>query len=123
MPYASVDDVIEEAGLSDPDSGQLAQIDRWLRRVEATIRLRVPDLDALVTSGALDRQTVADVEAAAVGRKTANPLAMRVEQIDDYSYTRAGDAVQVDVMLTDEEWALLTPTRPRGGAFSVTPAW
>lgn len=123
MAYAVASDVAEELGLSVLDPAQDAQAQRWLRRVEASIRLRIPNLAALVESGALDRNLVADVEAAAVARKLLNPTGLRVEQIDDYSYTRAPDAAGVDVTLTDEEWALLTPSRINRGAFSVTPNW
>lgn len=73
--------------------------------------------------GALDAGLVANVEAAAVARKILNPGGLKSEQVDDYAYSRVSDAAQVDVTLTDEEWALLTPSRSERGAFSITPQW
>lgn len=124
MTYAGAQDVANELGrpLSSFSAEEILQINGWLRRAEATIRTRIPDLDARVLSGAIAEQTVVDVEAASVARKADNPDGKQNERIDDYSYGRVDDAATVDLVITDAEWILLLPVRARG-AFTIRPGW
>lgn len=128
MTYASPADVAAEMGRS-ADSltpAEEIQYQAWLGRVEATIKTRIPDLDARVASGALDEATVISVEAAAVARKALNPEGLRqvTKSIDDGSVTKVRDTELSSgvLFITDDEWLLLLPRRPRG-AFSVTPQY
>lgn len=124
MTYANVDNVASELGrTSVTDSGEVAQIGVWLVRVEATIKKRIPDLDARVTSGDLTSDLVANVESAIVARKVLNPEGKQNERVDDYSYGRVPEAASVDLEPTDAEWALLLPDTRAFGAFSTRPTF
>lgn len=87
---------------------------RWLNRVEATIKARVPDLEAHVASGAIDLDLLIAVESGAVARVARNPEGLRTVtvSVDDGTATQTRDASSSDGMLrlTDDEWALLTPS-------------
>lgn len=124
MTYATAQDVANELGrpLGSFSAEQITQIEGWLRRAESSIKVRIPDLDAQITAGTIDEQTVIDVEAAAVARKAENPSGKQNERIDDYSYGLVDDAATVDVVITDAEWLLLMPSRRRG-AFTIRPGW
>lgn len=123
MTYATLLDVADELGRSSiSDPGEVAQVNAWLRRAEATIKVRVPDLDSRIASGALSTEVVAGVEAAIVARKVLNPEGKQNERIDDYSYGRVEAAATVDLEPTPGEWALLLPAPAKRGAFTIRPA-
>jgi len=121
VTYANVTDVADELGRPITTAEELAQVNAWLRRTEATIRTRVADLDARVTDGILDSALVSSIEAAVVARKVLNPEGKQNEKIDDYSYGRTPAAATVDLALTDHEWALLLPQPASPSAFSTRP--
>lgn len=126
MTYADVSDVAAELGRPSPiDSVVVAQWTAWLRRVEAVIRVRIPNLDALVASGAVLADNLAAVEAAVVARKVSNPEGLRstTTAIDDGTLTKVRDSGEGgSLALSDAEWALILPRRARG-AFTVRPQW
>lgn len=118
--FATVEDVATELGrpieAASPEGKQIAQ---WLSRVEARIRLRVPDIDALaMEAGYAER--LRGVEVDVVARKARNPDGKSYERIDDYGYG-LGSAAQADLTLTDAEWAEVLP-QGLGSAWSIIPA-
>lgn len=124
MTHAVVDDVAAELGRPISTAAEIAQVQAWLRRIEATIKVRVPDLDALAAASADYLAAVVSVEAAAVARKAVNPEGLRstTRAIDDGSVTKVRDSALSDGVLriTDDEWALITPRRRRG-VFEIRP--
>lgn len=122
--HALVTDVADELGRSIAAGAETAQVNAWLRRVEAIIKIRVPDLDTLTVADADYLAAVVSVEAAAVARKAVNPEGLRsiTRAVDDGSTTKVRDQVLSDGVLriTDDEWVLLMPRRRRG-AFEVRP--
>jgi hypothetical protein len=121
VTYANVDDVAVRLGRPITDSNEVAQVNAWLEDTEALIRARIPDLDELVASGALDEDLVVLVECNAVVRKIKNPDGKLNEKIDDYSYALTDEAARGDLFLTDAEWALLEPGGGHG-AWTIRPA-
>lgn len=122
MTYANVQNVASELGrTSITDVGEVLQVGAWLVRVEATIKRRIPDLDARVTAGDPTLDVVANVEAAIVARKVLNPEGKQNERVDDYSYGRVAEAASVDLEPTEAEWDLLLPAPAQRGAFSIRP--
>jgi len=125
MTYATVSDVATELGRPTPtDAPVLAQWNSWLRQVEARIKVRVVDLDTRAAANSDYAALVADVEASVVARKVLNPEGLRsvTTSIDDGSLTKMRDSGTgaEPLALTDQEWALLLPTRPTG-AFTIRP--
>lgn len=120
--YAGVSDVEVELGRPISTEEETAQVTRWLERAEGLIRARISDLDDQVTAGTIDENLLIWVEAAAVARKAINPEGLRsvTRSIDDGSVTKVRDSALSDGVLriTDEEWAMLIPSRPRG-AFTI----
>ena len=100
--------------LRDLTQAEHAYAIRLLKWAEILIQARHPDLSALNT------EAVILVESQAVARVLRNPDGKYQESVDDYSSMR--DRVGADGLLriTDEEWALLSPSQASsGGAFSV----
>jgi hypothetical protein len=122
VTFATVQDVADELGRPITSSTEIAQINGWLRRVEATIKTRVPDLAALVTAGTLDAVLVAGVEAAIVARKALNPEGKSSETIDDYTYKYDSSAAAKSLTPTEDEWILLRPRLARG-SFTIRPGY
>ncbi len=126
MTHATPADVAAELGRSAESltAAETIQYQAWLRRIEATIKVRIPDLDARIAAGTLDVDTVISVEAAAVARKALNPEGLRsiTRSIDDGSVTKMRDSDLSNgvLFIADDEWLLLLPVEPRG-AFSITP--
>lgn len=131
MTYATPDDVAVELGRppfdEKADAAQIAQIQRWLDRTEAIIRLRIPDLDDRVAAGTPPEAVVVDVESAVVARKVLNPNGLtskaQTRTLDDWSETQSetigSDYMDGTLQLTDDEWALLGLSS--GEAFTITP--
>lgn len=127
MVYATIQDVAAELGRTAfTDPAEIAQLNAWLRRANATIKVRVPDLDARVDSGSLSAEVVASIEAAAVARKALNPKGLRssMRSVDDGSIQETVDSTQSDgvIRIMDDEWMLLLGRQTRG-AFSVRPTF
>lgn len=127
MVYATIQDVADELGRTAfTDPAEIAQLNAWLRRANAAIKVRVPDLDARVDSGSLSAEVVASIEAAAVARKAQNPKGLRsvMRSVDDGSIQETVDSTRSDgvIRIMDDEWMLLLGRQTRG-AFSVRPAW
>ena len=117
------------AELGQPIPAKVETIDqwnRWLGRIHRKILGRIPDLDALVASGVVDGDAVADVEAAAVARKALNPKGLRqtVVSTDHTSLTELSDRANSDgeLDLTEREWAQIVPPSGRS-AWSSRPAY
>ncbi len=131
MTLANVSDVAAELGRPTPsDVETLTQWNRWLMRVEATIRARVRDLDARIADGDLASDLVSGIESAAVARVVRNPEGLRQvsKTVDDGTVSKTRDAVLSDgqLRITDEEWALLLPPAPMGSirpGFEPDVAW
>lgn len=120
MALAQIADVGDTLGRPITDTAEVMQVAVWLRRVEARIRTRVPDLVALAAADPDYRQTVVDIEADIVARRVKNPDGKQNERIDDYSYGLAPEATAVDLWPTDDEWALLVPALgPVGGMYVI----
>ena len=127
MVYATIQDVAAELGRTAfTDPAEIAQLNAWLRRANATIKVRVPDLDARVEVGSIDPELVASIEAAAVARKALNPKGLRssMRSVDDGSIQETVDSTQSDgvIRIMDDEWMLLLGRQTRG-AFSVRPTF
>lgn len=92
---------------------QRLQWQAWLSDTEAMIRRRLPALDALIASGAVQSSAVIAVEASVVVRKVQNPEGLRSMSvaIDDGTITRTRDSASSDGVLRifDEEWDMITP--------------
>lgn len=133
MTYATVEDVANELGRASAPAagtGERAQWEGWLNRVEMMIKTTIPALAEHVASGAIDQRAVASVEAAAVARKVQNPEGTRATTVavDDGTVTKTRDSVLSDGVLRilPEEWDLLMP-RELPNAFSsplaYEPGW
>ncbi|NMF27948.1 Gp19/Gp15/Gp42 family protein [Cellulosimicrobium aquatile] len=124
---ASTDDVRKRLGrpfkTTPVDEEETATV--YLVDVESKIRGRIKDLNALVTAGTIQRDTVVRIEADVVVRKLQNPEGWRSEtkQVDDWSRTRTRDrGSDGRLALTDEEWDELfaeMSTAPVPGMFFV----
>lgn len=130
MTFAIPQDVADELGRPPfVDPIEIAQVARWLTRVENQIRARIPDLDDRATDP-IYRALVVDVEAAAVARVARNPEGLRqvTKSIDDGSVTKTRDTALSDgqMRITDDEWDLLLP-KAAPEAFSTrmsyAPGW
>lgn len=121
LTYATVVDVGVALNRPISESGEVAQVQSWLDRVEARIKRRIPNLDTL----ALDPdylEILKGVEVEVVVRRVNNPTGKKNERVDDYSYGLTDAAASSDLWPTDGEWAELMPALPRG-AFTVRPRW
>lgn len=117
MAYAQPEDV--ESRLGRPlTTEEATQTPVLLSDVELLIRSRIPDLDALVESGAILEGLVVMIEANAVVRVLRNPEGFRQEQEGDYMYTRAAATASGALTITDDEWRLLGVS---AGAFTIAP--
>lgn len=83
----------------------------WINAARLKIKNRLGDLDAL------DQDDLDYVVREAVAAKAENPSGKKDERIDDYSYGLAG-VVSREITITDEWWAMLSPT-PTGTAYSI----
>jgi len=126
VTYATVQDVADELGLPSIPTDQIPQVTGWLRRIEATIKTRVTDLDARITAGTLDLEIVVGIEAAAVARKADNREGLRsvTRSVDDGTVTKVRDSAFSDgqLRITDDEWSLLLPA-PQSEALSIRYAY
>lgn len=120
MTYANLKDVSDRLGKPIVDSQAVAQVTAWLSDAENIILSRIPDLAQKVEDGIVLADVVKAVEANAVIRKIRNPDGKQNERIDDYSYGLNAEAARGEVYLTDEEWAILTPSTSNE-AFSIIP--
>lgn len=121
VTYASIEDVSIRYGRPIVDEAQVAQVSAWLEDVESIILARLPGLGDSIVDGRLPLPTVVMVEANAVIRKLHNPEGKVAERVDDYDYRFNENSRKGDLFLTDEEWALLTPSVTPRGAFTVRP--
>lgn len=122
MTIGTVQDVADELGRPITDASEVAQVTKWLARVEAIIKRRMPDLLDLVAAGDPPAELVAGIEASAVVRKIKNPDGKVAEGIDDYNYRYNEQSRKGEIFLTDDEWALLLPVSA-SGAFSTRPGF
>ncbi|GAA1404076.1 Gp19/Gp15/Gp42 family protein [Oerskovia paurometabola] len=106
--YAGVEDVRKRLGRPIVTDAEREQVTTWLEDIESHIRGKLKDLDDLVDSGRLARDSIVRAEATAVVRKVENPRGVRSEtkQFDDYQKTETRDRVVSDgqLRLTAEEW-------------------
>ena len=117
MSFATVENVATEIGRPIPAT-EMPQVQQWIDRVEARIRLRVPGVDDLATEPAY-RESVTGVVVAVVARKVLNPEGLRSERIDDY-YADRGSTGAAELWPTQAEWEELIPASSVG-AFSTRP--
>jgi hypothetical protein len=115
MVYAVSDDIATELGRPITTAEEISQVNWWISGAELKLRNRLGDL------AALDSASVNYVVVQAVARRARNPEGKQQERIDDYSYNLNPSAASAELIITDEEWALLTPTTERG-AFSIRAA-
>lgn len=100
-------------------TAEAAQCQGFLNDAEQQIRLKFPNLDELVEARTIDAATVALVEVRAARRVMLNPEAKQNERIDDYSYGRQGVVAESEVVITDDEWALLAPSATTSDSYSI----
>ncbi|GAA5152104.1 hypothetical protein GCM10023321_20260 [Pseudonocardia eucalypti] len=100
------------------DESETRIVAAQLDDTELLITGRVPDLDAKITSGAVDAGVVVMVEADAVLRLIRNPNGYRTETDGNYSYEIDQRVASGRLMILDEEWALLGI---RAAVFTIVP--
>lgn len=120
----SPEDVAKRLGraLTVAEEGQVTE---WIADLEADIRARIPDVDALIAdpdTGVSYTRTVTRVVAETIVAKLKNPKGLRqyTESIDDYSLTETVDTANSSgrLVITDADWELLIPSLD-GDAFSI----
>lgn len=124
MAFATVEDVQKRLG-RDLTAAETAQVTEWLQDLEADIRARIPDIDALMAdteTGESYTRTVTRVVAETIVAKLKNPKGLRqyTESVDDYSLTETVDVANSSgrLMISDDDWDLLIPSL-NGDAFSI----
>lgn len=90
----------------------------------AIVLSNVTDVEARLaaTPPTLDEALVKAVVSRMVLRVLRNPEGKSSEQIDDYKFTRDDSRTSGDLVLTDADLALLTPSSSTG-AFSIRPSY
>ena len=114
MANASVNDVAITLGRPIVDADEIAQVSAWIDGAALVIRTRLGDLSTL------DQDVLRYVEAESVARRVRNPEGKQNERIDDYSYGLTDDAAKASIFITDDEWAMLSPSSSTNGAFMPT---
>lgn len=124
MAFATPEDVQKRLG-RDLTAAEVLQVDEWLQDLEADIRARIPDIDALMTdteTGESYTRTVTRVVAETIVAKLKNPKGLRqyTESVDDYSLTETVDVANSSgrLMISDDDWDLLIPSL-NGDAFLI----
>ena len=124
MAFATPEDVQKRLG-RDLTTAEVLQVDEWLQDLEADIRARIPDIDALMTdteTGESYTRTVTRVVAETIVAKLKNPKGLRqyTESVDDYSLTETVDVANSSgrLMISDDDWGLLIPSLD-GDAFTI----
>jgi hypothetical protein len=120
MAYATSSDVAVRWART-PTVEETALIDVKLADVHRMIRRRIPDLDALVLSGEIDRDDVVRVESDTVLRFLRNPEGFVSETDGNYTYQYSQQTVAGKLEILPEEWELLGYSR--GGFFELVPAF
>lgn len=116
MAYATTDQVA--AGFRTLSAEESAVAATLLERAERLLISRFPTLVTRVEAGTVNRDLVADIEAAMVVRVLRNPDAKKQESIDDYSWTRDTAVSSGALYVSAEEAKQLLPAALR--ARSVT---
>lgn len=121
MLFATAEDLALELGADLDVPFVRARFERWLTSVEARIRQRIPDLDALVASKAIDEVVLNDVIVAVAARHARNPeeYERRTMQVDDAQVGFGFRDTGGRFALTDDEWLLIEPARPRAYAIMM----
>lgn len=124
MTLALPDDVQKRLGRTLTAS-EVGQVTEWIDDLEADIRARVPDLDALMSdpeTGPPYSRTVLRVVCETIIVKLRNPEGLRqfTNSIDDYSITKTVDSANSSgrLMISDDDWGLLIPAAD-GDAFTI----
>lgn len=124
MAFATPEGVQKRLG-RDLTAAEVLQVDEWLQDLEADIRARIPDIDALMTdteTGESYTRTVTRVVAETIVAKLKNPKGLRqyTESVDDYSLTETVDVANSSgrLMISDDDWDLLIPSL-NGDAFPI----
>ncbi|NWJ71711.1 hypothetical protein HX744_14490 [Pseudonocardia sp. ICBG1122] len=106
MAYATTDDVlVRHLGEMTPEAE--AAIEVRLDDVEALIKVRIPDLQEKVSSGAINLSLVVLVESEAVLRLLRNPDGYTQETDGNYSYTLSAAVASGRLEIREDEWSLL----------------
>jgi hypothetical protein len=119
-PLAAVGDVVAQYGQLTADEATLTRY--LLRAASAMIRHRVPNIDALITSGRLDQNVVALAPAAMVLRVLRNPEGLRSETTGPFSRTYDTSAAAGLLVITPDDMANVTPGPIAPTASSWAPA-
>lgn len=113
--YADVTDVAKRLRRPISDPLEIQAVTVWLEDAESAIRVRIPDLEAVVTDdkplpfGKVSRKTLVLVESRAAARVANNPDGYRSVAIDDVTRVRDRDLSDGQVRITDADWAELLP--------------
>lgn len=124
MPFATPEDVQKRLG-RDLTEAETIQVIEWIADLEADIRARIPDVDALMSdseTGEAYTRTVLRVVCETIIVKLKNPKGLRqyTESVDDYLLTETVDVANSSgrLIITDDDWNLLIPSLD-GDAFSI----
>ena len=123
-PLAEVADVEAYLQRSFTDD-EKASAERWLRGLSAIIRARVPGIDARISDGGLDSETVKMILAFAV-KRILDFLSKSSEQTGvTYPEFGATFRQQSDLgsFITADDWLALGLIDISGGAYSVPLGW
>jgi hypothetical protein len=107
-PLAVVGDVAEQYGSLTPAQEGLASA--LLRAASKMIRARFPAIDTQIAAGSLDPDVVALGPVNMVLRVLRNPNGLRAETVGPFSKTYDTSAAAGQLVLTDDDAALFTPT-------------
>ena len=117
MPYAQPRDVEQRLGRA-LDEAETQIVHARLDDAELLLRSRIPDLDARITSGRLDKAVVVMVEADMVLRLVRNPEGYQQESDGNYSYMLRSDVASGRLTVLANEWTLLGV---RSGVYVIRP--
>ena len=118
MAYALYTDVATTLGRPITDPDEIKQVNWWITGAELKLRVGDETHPGLGDLAALDVAAVKYVVVEAVARRVRNPGGKQNERIDDYSYGLTANAAAAELVITEAEWALLTP-RTEAGAFTI----
>jgi len=109
--YGTATGLASELGLEKLDTKTVQRFERWLGAIEARIKQRIPDLEALVAGGEIPGELVEDIVIAVAARHARNPDGFRMvsSQVDDAMIRRDYGGHTGRFELLAEEWALLEP--------------
>jgi len=117
LAYAIATDV-EDRFIRALDADETRVVNTRLGDAERLIKSRITDLDAQITAGTIDQETVVMVEAEMILRLIRNPDGYTQEQDGSYGYSISSRVASGVLEVLPGEWTLLGVRR---GAFTIKP--